>query len=113
MPGEMEPPVALVEVQDSVDFCSRLIVDGFALRLHVGVCCVNVAVTLTAEFIVTMQLVPLQAPLQPAKVQPAAGVALSVTCVPLLKFALQVAPQLIPDGVLVTVPLPKALTVSV
>ena len=41
-----------------------------------------------SEFIVTKQVpLPLQAPLQPLKVAPAAGVAVRVTCVPLAKFA--------------------------
>jgi hypothetical protein len=75
---------------------------------------VNVADTLCAEFIVTMQLpVPLQAPPQPVKLQPLAGVAVNVTGVPLEKFALHVAPQLMPEGELATVPLPDLLTESV
>src|SRR5947209_2953042 len=45
-------------------------------------------------------------PLQPVKVEPAAGVAVSVTAVPLVKLAEQVAPQVMPAGELVTVPLP-------
>ena len=64
--------------------------------------------------IVTVQpLVPPQAPLQPLKTQPLAGVSLSVTWEPLAKLALQVEPQLIPDGVLVTVPLPDTPAESV
>src|SRR5205809_721607 len=53
-------------------------------------------------------------PLQPPKVEPAAGVAVSVTAVPLVKLAAQVAPQVMPAGELVTVPLPvpTSLTVS-
>ena len=43
-------------------------------------------------------------PLQPAKVEPAEAVAIKVTRVPLLKVAEQVLPQLMPVGVLVTVP---------
>src|SRR6202451_497888 len=40
----------------------------------------NIAVTLSIEFMVTMQLpLPLQAPPQPLKVAPPAGVAVSVT----------------------------------
>jgi hypothetical protein len=40
----------------------------------------NIAVTFSSEFIVTLQLpVPLQAPPQPLKVAPPAGVAVSVT----------------------------------
>jgi hypothetical protein len=46
---------------------------------------VNVAVADLAAFIVTTQLpVPVQAPLQPLKVDPAAAAAVSVTEVPLL-----------------------------
>jgi hypothetical protein len=57
--------------------------------------------------------VPLQAPPQPVKLHPAAGVALSATCVPVAKLALHVEPQLMPDGELVTVPPPVTLTASV
>jgi hypothetical protein len=54
------------------------------------------------------------APLQPLNVEPAAGVAVSVTIVPSLKDAEQVAPQLIPAGALVTEPdpVPAFVTVS-
>ena len=41
------------------------------------------------------------------------GVAVSVTVLPLLNEALQVPPQSIPAGVLVTVPVPVLLIVSV
>src|SRR5881628_3481596 len=53
-------------------------------------------------------------PLQPVKIEPAAGAAVRVTAVPLVKLAEQVAPQVIPAGALVTVPLPvpALLTVS-
>src|SRR2546422_7812929 len=69
---------------------------------------VNVAVTIVAAEIVTVQApVPEQPPpLQPPKVEPAAGAAVSVTAVPLVKLAAQVAPQSMPAGELVTVPLP-------
>jgi len=40
------------------------------------------------------------------KFEPAAGVAVSVTAVPLVKFSLQSAPQAIPAGLEVTVPVP-------
>ena len=50
--------------------------------------------------------VPVQAPDQPANFEPVAGVAVSVTCVPLPKLSVHVAPQLIPAGELVTVPVP-------
>jgi hypothetical protein len=50
--------------------------------------------------------VPEQAPPQPAKVEPAAGVAVSVTEVPWPYVSAQSAPQLMPAGEEVTVPLP-------
>src|SRR5580700_12249904 len=44
----------------------------------------NIAVTLSSEFMVTWQLpLPVQAPPQPSQVAPPAGVAVSVTGVPL------------------------------
>jgi len=57
---------------------------------------------------------PVHAPLQPVKVEFVPGAAVSVTEVPLLKGAEQVLPQLIPGGMLATVPLPvpARLTVS-
>src|SRR5579863_9451582 len=76
----------------------------------------NVAVTDSAALIVIVQVpVPLHAafPLHPAKVEPAAGVAVKITCVPLLKFAEQVAPQLMPAGLLDTVPVPVPALVTV
>jgi len=70
----------------------------------------KVAVTDCAAFIVTEHVpVPVQAPLQPVKAEPAAAVAVSVT-VP-LNDAEQVVPQLIPAGLLVTVPEPLKVTV--
>ena len=68
----------------------------------------KVAVTAFAPLIVTEHVpVPLQAPLQPAKNEPpAAAVAVRVTVVPCANVAEHVAPQLIPAGVLVTVPEP-------
>src|SRR5207245_8139332 len=54
-------------------------------------------------------------PLQPVKVEPAAGGAVKVTAVPLEYVAAQVAPHEMPAGLLVTVPIPAPvlLTVSV
>jgi len=67
----------------------------------------KVAVTDWAVFMLTTQLpVPEQAPHQPPKVEPPAGDCVRVTLVPLGKLALQVEPQLMPDGEDVTVPVP-------
>src|SRR6266403_1714391 len=52
-------------------------------------------------------------PLQPVKVEPAAGVAVSVTAVPLVNEKAQVAPQEMPAGALVTVPLPAPVLLTV
>src|SRR5207244_12644802 len=78
------------------------------LTVSVKVWIANVAVTEVAALIVTVQVaVPEQPPpLQPAKVEPATGAAVKVTEVPLANAAAQVAPQAMPAGALVTVPLP-------
>ena len=76
---------------------------------------VKLADTLVFAFIVTEHRpIPPQAPPQPARPQAAAGLALSVTCVPAAKLALQVEPQSIPEGALVTLPpgLPMSETAS-
>jgi hypothetical protein len=54
---------------------------------------------------------PVQAPLQPEKTAPAAGVATSVTVASALKLALQVPGQLMPPGDDVTVPEPVTVVV--
>src|SRR6267142_1898970 len=86
------------------------------LTVSVKDCCAKVAVTEAVALIVTTQ-VPLPEqppPLQPVKVEPAAGVAVKVTAVPLAYGAAHVAPQAMPAGLLVTVPAPAPalLTVS-
>jgi hypothetical protein len=80
----------------------------------------NVAVADIAEFMVTEHVpVPEHAPPQPAKREPGRpappedGVGVSVTTVPVLKLAVQVPGQLIPVGMLVTVPLPVPARVAV
>ena len=66
------------------------------------------AVTLRALSMLTLQVLlePAQAPPQPLKMLPVAACAVSVTAVPAAKLAEQVLPQLIPDGELLTVPVP-------
>ena len=76
----------------------------------------NVAPTLWFADITTTQVAaaPEQAPLQPEKTLPAAAAAVRVTEALVVNVAEQVAPQLMPAGLLVTVPapVPAKLTVS-
>jgi hypothetical protein len=76
---------------------------------------VKVAVTLRAWVILTVQEpVPLHpSPLQPTNVDPLAAAAVNVTLVPASKAALHAAGQLMPAGLLVTVPLPVPATLTV
>jgi len=52
-------------------------------------------------------------PLHATNVDPDAGVAVSVTIVPLLKLAAQVAPQLMDPSLLATVPIPEPCFMTV
>src|SRR2546422_7093043 len=67
---------------------------------------VKVAVTVVAaETVTTHDPVPEHPPpLQPVKVEPAAGAAVSVTAVPLAKLVVKAAPPVIPPGLLFIVP---------
>jgi hypothetical protein len=79
----------------------RLTVKTTGLRL-------KPAVTARSASIVTVQVpVPLQAPLQPAKLDVPSGVAVRVTTAPAAKASVQSAPQAMPAGLEVTVPLPS------
>src|SRR5438309_3904822 len=71
--------------------------------------------TLVRSLRVTAQVpVPVQPPpLQPLKIEPVAGAAVNVTAVPLAYGAEQVAPQVIPAGALVAVPLPVPAVLTV
>jgi len=77
----------------------------------------NVPVTERLSVIVSVHVVavPLQAPPQPLNRAWVPGIAVSVTIVPTLKLAEQLAPQMIPAGSLVTAPAaePRAVTVNV
>jgi hypothetical protein len=74
---------------------------------------IKLALTVVAAVIVTLQLpVPEHAPPQPEKVLPAVAASVRVTEVFTGKFAEQEdVEQLIPVGLLVTVPLPAMVTV--
>jgi len=100
------PAGLLVTVPAPVPALVTVRVEGTAL---------NVAVTdLFALITTTHVAVPLHPlPLQPPNVDPADGVAVNVTVVPLVKLKLQVAPQAIPGGLLVTVPSPTPCLVTV
>src|SRR5882724_1575093 len=84
------------------------------LAVSVKVCRANVAVTEAAALIVTVQgPVPEQPPpLQPVKVELASGVAVRVTAVLTVNEAEQAAPHEMPEGALVTVPLPVPVLVT-
>src|SRR5438067_6003816 len=75
-----------------------------AVRMTVKACCVggmaaNVAKTCVSPCMVTVQPPgPLQAPPQPSKRKPLAGLAMSETEVPWSNDAAQICPQLIPAG---------------
>jgi hypothetical protein len=74
----------------------------------------KVALTLLDALKVNVQAaVPVQAPLQPLKVVPVAGVAINVTFEPTANGAQQLLVQLMPEGVEVTVPEPVTATLSV
>jgi dUTPase len=104
VPGQLIPVGVLATVPDPLP---AIVTDSAKLTM------LKVAVTDCAALIVTVQLpVPVQAPLHPAKLEPAAGVSVRVTLAPLTKVALQVLGQLIPGGVLVTVPDPLPASVT-
>ena len=68
----------------------------------------NIALTDVSALSVTLHApVPLHAPDQPAKVEPAPGAAFSVTAVPPEIVAPHVDPQSMPAGLLVIVPAPE------
>jgi hypothetical protein len=77
--------------------------------------CTKLAVTEVAALTLTVHVpVPEQPPpLQPVNMEPAVGVAAKVTALPLVNACEQVAPQEMPAGALVTLPLPAPAVVTV
>jgi hypothetical protein len=106
--GQLIPAGALVTVPVPAPASDTVSANVLALA-------VKLAVTAAFAVIVKVQvLVPSQrAPPQPAKVEFAFAAAVSVIAVPLAKFAKQVVGQLIPAGLLVTVPAPVPASVTV
>ena len=101
VPVDEFPPITLVGL--------RVIEESAAGEVEL-----KFALTDFAASMVTLQApVPLQAPLQLANVEPESGVAVKLTTVPLAKLAEHVVPQEIPEGVLVTVPVPAPLLATV
>ena len=77
--------------------------------------CSNVAVSVVLAVIVRLHVaMPVQRPDHPAKVVAVSGVAVNTTADPVGKLAVQLPGQLIPAGLLVTVPppVPALFTVS-
>jgi len=73
----------------------------------------NVAVTVFAAFIVTVQVLCLavQPPLQPMKVLPAVAVAVRMTLAPLVNVCVQSVPQVMPVPTTWPDPVPVLITV--
>jgi hypothetical protein len=94
---------------------TRKVFEGALLAFDGALFDLKAAVTLVAPSTVTVQVVvdPEQAPLQPVKVDPLAGVAVRVTEVESVNVALQVAPQVMPAGAEETVPAPVPAVVTV
>src|SRR5579864_2596683 len=110
------PVLVSVTLCDAVVACSPrgLKLSVLLDRLTAGAAALKVAVTAAAAVIVTVQvLVPVHAPLHPVKPEPADGVAVRVTMVPLAKFAEHVDGQEIPAGALLTLPVPAPARLTV
>jgi hypothetical protein len=89
---------------------------GVTVSVLLGTVELKVAVTVWLELNVTVHVVALPEqppPEKPANVEPVAGAAVNVTCALVGKLAEHVAPQLIPVGLLVTVPVPVPAGVTV
>jgi hypothetical protein len=106
--GQLMPAGALVTVPVPVPA-------SLTVRVKLLVLALKFAVTAVAAVIVNVHVpVPSQvAPPHPVNVDPSAGIAVNVICVPLGKLAVQVVGQLIAPEPSVTVPLPVPASVTV
>jgi hypothetical protein len=101
------------KIVKSAEFTRPLPLTVTAIDGTTGAVAEKFAVTVRGAFIVTVQRpVPLHAPLQPKKYWPAAGVAVSVALVPVRNWPLQIVPQAITEGELVTVPVPVPVRIT-
>jgi len=102
MPGHLIPGGLVVTVPMPVP-------DKVTVNLNLGSAVfLKVAETEALAFNVTAhEPVPLHAPPHPVKLELVAGLAVKVTWLPVVKFALQAVPQSIPEGLLVIVPVPS------
>jgi hypothetical protein len=98
-------PTGLLTIRPPAEPLDVTSLTTLVLNLYPGVR-LKVAVQLIVLFMVTLPSVQSALPDQPAKLDPETGVAVKVTAVALLKAAEQVVPQLMPAGLLVTVPAP-------
>src|SRR5262249_26962510 len=88
------------------------IVSAFVSRANVAVIAALALPTVSSQTAAVMQA-PASGPLQPVKVEWAAGVAVSLTALASTKECAQAPPQLIPAGALLMVPVPVPPLVTV
>jgi hypothetical protein len=107
--AKLAEQVAPQSIPAGVDFTVPAPLPAFVTESLGGCCCccAKVAVAEWSALIVSVHVpVPEQSPLHPEKVEPASAVAVNVTVLPDAKLAEQLAPQLTPAGLDVTVPVP-------
>jgi hypothetical protein len=88
-----------------------------SVTVSTGAFCLALKLAVTCWFALSVNvqvgLAPLQPPVHPANDEFVPAVSVSVTWVPLARLALQVGAQLIPPGLLATVPVPVPASVTV
>ena len=101
--GRWEVAVALTV---KGDWSSVLLAGALKVIVWFAGAMLNAALQVTSASIVTTPSEQSASPAQPSKLEPPAAVAVSVTTVPARYDPEQSLPQLMPPGLLVTVPLP-------